>query len=117
MWRGKILPLFLILCLGLVGCSTSAVPSVDQIKADLIGHRLTFEGYHVWTFAALSEYEEFDIRSEQTQGDIIEYDVSMRLHDLATDEHFLADALIVYKQTDGEWEITSIVTKLYQQLY
>ena len=117
MVKKRLLPLILILCISLVGCSGQPKLDIDQIKSDLIGHNLLLEGHYVWTFAALAEYEQFDIRSMEAKGDIIEYDVSMRLHDLATDKHFLADALIVYKQTDGKWEITSIVTKLYQQLY
>jgi len=78
---------------------------------------MTYEEYNVWKFEALAEFEQFDIRGKETQGDILEYDVSMRLHDLASGRQYLADALIVYKQTDREWEITSILTKLFQQLY
>ena len=114
--KRKLLALFLILSITLVGCGGSAEPNVEQMKADLIGHNLTGEGLG-WTFAALSEFEHFDIRSKQEQGDVIEYDVSMRLVDLTSDTHYLADVLIVYKQVDGRWELTSIVTKLYKCLY
>jgi len=113
--KRKFLALFLILCITLVGCGGPSEPDVEQMKADLIGHNLTGEGLG-WTFAALSEFEHFDIRGKQEQGDVIEYDVSMRLVDLSSDAHFLADVLIVYKQIDGEWELTSIVTKLYKRL-
>ncbi len=85
--------------------------------SDLIGQRLQSvrSGFY-WEFAALSEFEHFDIRGKQVQGDIIEYDVSMRLQDLITNNNFLADALIVYRQIDGKWELTSIVTKLLKPL-
>ncbi len=97
--KRKLLALFLILSITLVGCGGSSEPNVEQMKADLIGHNLTGEGSG-WTFAALSEFKHFDIRGKQEQGDVTEYDVSMRLVDLASDTHFLADVLIIYKQVD-----------------
>jgi hypothetical protein len=100
-----------------VGCIGQTEPTIEQIKADLIGHYLTDREEAVWTFAALSEIEHFDIRGKQVQENIIEYDVSIRLHDLSTDTHFLADALIVYTQIDGEWYLISTVTKLFKYLY
>ena len=120
MVKRKLLVLFLILCITLVGCSDigeSSEPSIEQMKADLIGHILTTGEGTGWAFAALSEFEHFDIRGKQEQGDVIEYDVSMRLVDLVSDIHFLADVLIIYKHIHGEWELAAIVTKLYKYLY
>lgn len=117
MVRGKLLALFLIPCIILVGCTGQSEPNAEQMKADLIGHRLQVAGSSMyWDFAALSEFEYLDIRSKQMQGGVIEYDVSIRLHDLSTDNHFLADALIVYRQIDGKWKLTSIVPKLFKPL-
>lgn len=115
--RGKILIPFLILCVTLTGCATiRSEPSVDQIKADLIGHNLTISGVQVWSFDALSEYEQFNITGNQTQGNAIEYDVSMRLVDLASNTHFLADAAIVYRYSNEKWELVSVVAKTFQQI-
>ncbi len=117
MRKWNLLVLVIILCGALLGCSGQQEPTAEQIKSDLIGHRLQVAGSgFYWEFAALSEFEYFDIRSKQAQGDIIEYDVSMRLQDLTTNNHFLADALIVYRQIDGKWELTSIVAKLLKPL-
>lgn len=114
--KRKLLALILIPSITLVGCGGSLEPNIEQMKADLIGYNLTDEGAG-WTFAALSEFEYFDIRGKQEQGDVIEYDVSMRLVDLVSDTHFLADVLIIYKHIHGEWELAAIVTKLYKYLY
>ncbi|MFC1988231.1 hypothetical protein ACFLVJ_00100 [Chloroflexota bacterium] len=93
----------------------TAGPSAEQVKADLIGHVLTVGGALVWEFAALSEYEEFEIKNELSQANALEYDVSMRLKDFPTNSYFTADALIVYKKVNGKWELVSVVTKLFQQ--
>ena len=115
----KILLLFLIGSFTiLIGCSVQTEPSapkaalsVEQIKADLIGRQA-----ETWRFDALSEFEQFDIRGEQRQGDIIEYDVSMRLVDFNTQQHYLMDALIVYRQSNGTFQLISIVPTLYTSL-
>ena len=130
-----LLVLSLVLITGLVitGCAAPEAPapapaptpeappkmgvSVEQIKADLIGHIVFTSNEKTWTFAALSEFEQFDIRDEQRQGDIIEYDVSMRLVDLNTQQHYLMDALIVYRQSNGAFQLISIVPTLYTRLY
>ena len=75
MAKGRFLVLLLILCVVFVGCSVQSEPNAEQIKADLIGHQLTEGGFTAWEFAALSEYEQFDIRGTQRQGNILEYDV------------------------------------------
>ncbi|MFC2047370.1 hypothetical protein ACFLTK_03755 [Chloroflexota bacterium] len=116
MLRKGILALFLVPCVILVSCSVQSEPSAAQIKADLIGHNLVISGMPVWEFAALSEYEQFDIRGKQIQGNALEYDVSMRLIDLASDTQFLADVLIVYKKNDRKWALTSIVTKVFEPI-
>lgn len=117
--------LLLLLSTSLISCSYQAEtsseqsisqesePNAEQIKADLIGHQLLSYG---WTFAALSEYEQFEIIGEQKQGNVIEYDVTMELVDLPTDEHFLLDALIVYRMSDGDWELISILPKYFEHV-
>ncbi|MFC2010894.1 hypothetical protein ACFLUR_01215 [Chloroflexota bacterium] len=119
----------LILSIVLVGCSFQSKLniekpkletkelSVEQIKADLIGHNLTWNGQLVWQFAALSEYEQFDIKGKQTQGNAIEYDVSMKLKDFASSNHYLVEAFIVYREIDGKWELISVVTKLLEHIH
>ena len=116
MVKARLLMLPLILSLILIGCAGLSEPSVEQIKADLIGQRIYTSALSGWEFEALSEFEQFDIRGKQRQGDVIEFDVSMRLQDLSNDTHFLADVLILYKKADGKWELTSIVPKLFRQL-
>ena len=120
--------LLLILSVILVGCSFQSElstekphleteePSIEQMKADLIGHILTWKGQSVWKFAALSEYKEFDVIDKQKQGNAVEYDVSMRLKDLEIDAYFEVDALIVYKEIGDKWELVSIVTKLFERV-
>ena len=110
------LTLLLILCIVAIGCPVQSEHSTEQIQADLIGHQLTSKGLVVWKFAALSEYEKFNIRGIKKQGDVIEYDVSMRLVDLEIDEHFLADVLIVYRKSQDKWELISLVTKVFKHL-
>ncbi|MFC1989644.1 hypothetical protein ACFLVW_03660 [Chloroflexota bacterium] len=111
--RGIFWLFFIILCVILVGCSTQSEPDAEQIKADLIGHNLAIAGSPVWEFAALSEYEQFNIKGTQMQGNVIEYDISMKLLDQASNTHFVADALIVYRKNDGKWELISVVAKLF----
>lgn len=123
-----LLSLLIILSVPLAGCeyvddlstyqpaSKQDELSVEQIKADLIGHRLIVDGQPVWEFAALSEYEQFDVKGKQTQGNAIEYDVSMKLRDFASDTQFLADVFIVYKNIEGKWELVSVVTKLFEPI-
>ena len=117
-----------ILSVVLVGCSfppepgtdeavsEQAGPGVEQMKVDLLGHRLVVGGQSVWEFAALSEFEQFDIRGEKTEGNVIEYDVSMRLKDFPSNTHYLADAFIVYKSVDGQWELISIGAKVFERI-
>ena len=77
MVKSKILTLLLILCVVFSGCTVQSEPSAEQIKADLIGQELTDTSppwsttSSMWKFAALSEYEQFDIRDTQRQGDVI----------------------------------------------
>lgn len=102
------------------GCSRLlAEPDAEQIKADLIGKDMPGLGgwpLPVWRFAALSEFQELNIKSKQKQGQIIEYDVSMRLQDLESKNRYLADAVIVYKKANGKWELISIVPKLWKEI-
>ena len=121
----KKMVLILLLSLGVIsiGCSVQSEPSIEQIKTDLIGHRIYVSGitgrdteFAGWEFEALAEFEQFDVRNKQVQDDAIEYDVSMRLHDLSTNTRHLADVLINYEKIDGEWEIVSIVPTLFKDL-
>jgi hypothetical protein len=115
--KKRILLIFLSLCLALTGCSTlQPQPKAEQIKADLIGHGLTVAGTQVWQFAALSEFERFDITANQTQANVVEYDITMRLVDLASNTHFTAEIAVVYRQEMLKWELISIVTKSFKQL-
>ncbi|MFC2034026.1 hypothetical protein ACFLTT_01290 [Chloroflexota bacterium] len=91
-------------------------PSIEQMKADLIGHNLFQHGQPLWQFAALSEYEEFEVKDKQIQGNAIEYDVSLKLKDFSTNTHYLADIFIVYKNINGKWELASIVAKAFEQV-
>ena len=111
--KRMLLVLFVILCVSLVGCIGQSEPDIEQIKADLIGSRIRTEQLQ-WTFAALSEYEQFDIRGKQMQGNVIEYDVHMKLVDLVNDTHFSADVLIVYRKVDGKWELVSLLPILFE---
>ncbi len=88
--------------------------SAEQMKADLIGHALVVNGQLVWNFAALSEYEQFEIIGQQTQGNVVEFDVTMKLKDFATNTHYHVEVFIVYKDIDGKWELVSLVTKLFE---
>ena len=88
--------------------------SAEQMKADLIGHALVVNGQPAWEFAALSEYEQFEIIGEQTQGNVVEFDVTMKLKDFATNTHYHVEVFIVYKDIDGKWELVSLVTKLFE---
>ncbi len=89
-------------------------PKADQIKADLIGKNISLSGVVVWEFAALSEFESFEITGKQKQGNAIEYDVSMRLVDLASQAHFSANLAIVYKRSGISWQLVSVVAKEFK---
>ena len=121
-----LLILMVVLSIALVGCdllddlsapnssSEQFEYSAEQMKADLIGHVLVVNGQPAWEFAALSEYEQFEIIGEQTQGNVYEFDVTMKLRDFATNAHYHVEAFIIYKNIDGEWEFFSLVTKLFE---
>ncbi|MFC1953429.1 hypothetical protein ACFLWR_04790 [Chloroflexota bacterium] len=112
-----ILIVYSVGCDELSGVSVQTVePSVEQVKADLLGHTLTSRGVQIWEFAALSEYEEFDINNKLILADALEYDVSMKLIDFPTGNHFRADILIVYKKDGSKWELVSLVTKVFEQI-
>ena len=57
-----------LLSLLLLLTSCSSEPTVEQIKTDLIGHTLDIGQIDGWTFLALSEFKQFDIKGEQKQG-------------------------------------------------
>lgn len=118
--------LMVVLSIALIGCdyvedlsAPKSSPeqieySAEQMKADLIGHTLVVNGQHAWEFAALSEYEQFEIIGQQTQGNVVEFDVSMKLKDFATNTHYYTEVFIVYKDIDGKWELVSLATKLFE---
>jgi hypothetical protein len=113
----KIWWVLLSLCIVLTGCDTiQPQPKSEQIKADLIGHNLTVAGTEVWQFAALSEFEQFNITSNQTQANVVEYNISMRLIDLASSMRFSTDVVVVYRHEALKWELISIVTKSFKQI-
>ncbi len=113
----KILIPFLILCLTLIGCSSlSPQPGADQIKADLIGHSIPISASEVWEFAALGEFERFDITGTQKHMNTIEYDISTRLVDLTSNMHFSADIVVKYEYTGGKWKFSSVVEKDFNQV-
>ena len=126
MSRRILLILMVALSIALVGCdyledlgasessSEQVGYSAEQIKADLIGHALVVNGQPAWEFAALSEYEQFEIIDQQTQGNVVEFDVTMKLKDFATNAHYHVEVFIVYKDIDGKWELVSLATKLFE---
>ena len=121
-----LLILMVVLSIALVGCdflddlsapnssSEQFEYSAEQMKADLIGHVLVVNGQPAWEFAALSEYEQFEIIGQQTQGNVVEFDVTMKLKDFAANTHYHVEVFIVYKDIDGKWELVSLVTKLFE---
>ena len=114
-----LLILMVVLSIALVGCDyfedqSAPKSSSEQMKADLIGHALVVNGQPAWEFAALLEYEQFEIIGEQTQGNVYEFDVTMKLRDFATNAHYHVEAFIIYKDIDGKWELFSLVTKLFE---
>ena len=113
-------PVFLIilLALSLVLSACSKDPGAEQIKADLIGKVVDVPSVRVaideWRFASLSEFQELYIRSKQKLGDIIEYQVSMRLQDLRTKERYVVDAVVTYKKSENKWQMVSITPMLWE---
>lgn len=97
----------------LVGCSKS--PDTEQIKTDLIGQTMgsMFGG---WKFESLSEFQELKINNKKQQGELIEYDISMRLKDTNSGKEYRAEALRVYKKVDGAWKIASISRKSFEPI-
>ena len=110
--------IFLILLLVLSGCLGE--PDAAQIKADLIGKEITGAGdtFYLprWRFAAISEFQDLSIKNKQITGQILEFDVTMRLQDLETKKQYLAEAIVVYKNIKGKWEIISIASKLWKEI-
>ena len=121
-----LLILMVVLSIALVGCayledlsapkssSEQIGYSAEQMKADLIGHALVVNGQLAWEFAALSEYEQFEIIDQQRQGNAVEFDVTMKLKDFGTNTHYHAELFIVYKDIEGKWELVSLATKLFE---
>lgn len=79
-------------------------PTVDQIKSDLLGKYIG----ESWYFAALREFLEFNINNVSDKGDILEYDVSMRLKDYDSQLIYQAKVLIVYKKANDVWQFISV---------
>jgi len=101
-----------VLILLLVGCAR--VPDSQQIKADLIGHTM---GSMVggWEFVSISEFQEFTINDMSRASNIIEYDIEMLLEDIDNGKRYRANALVVYRKTDGKWQIVSIHQKSFAE--
>jgi hypothetical protein len=97
----------------IVGCSKA--PDSEQIKADLIGHEMGDMGKS-WKFDSLSEFKELAIKNKMQQGDIIEYDINMRLKGVRSGGEVIVEALVEYKKVDGSWKIVSISMKRYEQV-
>src|SRR3972149_11942251 len=122
--RRLLLTIVLLLsCFSFTACSK--IPDTEQIKADLIGQGLTSilsmeygmsQVIPVWEFHSISEFQDFSIKSIQQWDETVEYDVTMRLKELTSNQSFLADALITYRKTDSGWELISIRTKLFRPL-
>ena len=67
-----------------------------------------------WNFESLDEIQQFTITNKKEQGDIIEYDVDMVLHDKSG--NFRIKGLIVYKKVDGKWQIASMTMKEHTKI-
>ena len=97
----------IFLLINLVGCSNSDTPDIEQIKSDLIG-RSFISGYKSWQFASLSEFKELKITSEKRQGDVWELDTDIKVQDVNSSQSYDLDCKIVYKKSDGKWQIVSV---------
>ena len=93
-----------------VGCSIiSPEPGVEQIKSDLIGEIISKEDV-AWQFAALSEFQEVTIIDKLREGDTIEYNVTMTLQDIYTEEMYTAEVILIYQKSGTHWDLFSILT-------
>jgi len=110
--------IFLVVLLVLNGCLGE--PDAAQIKSDLIGKEIkgAEDTFFLprWHFDAISEFQDLSIKNKQITGQILEFDVTMRLQDLETKKQYIADAIIVYKNIKGKWEIVSIAPKLWKDI-
>ena len=96
----------------IIGCSKD--PNINQIKADLIGQTIG-EFLNNYKFNSLEGIQEFIINNKNKQGNIIEYDVSLRMSD-TIGKKYRANILIVYRKAEKSWKIASISTKLFENL-
>ena len=69
-----------------------------------------------WQFSALGEFESFTVITAQIQGNVLEYDVTMRLRDLAWGTRYQLDALVTYKKVNNSWQLMSVTPKLFEVL-
>jgi len=93
-----------------VGCNIiSPEPSIEQIKSDLIGEIIS-KGDLAWQFAALSEFKEITIVDKIREGNTIEYDATMKLQDIYTDEMYTAEVILIYQKSGTHWDLFSILT-------
>ena len=107
-----------LLAVSLLLTACAKDPGAEQIKADLIGRVVDVPSVRVavdeWRFASLSEFQEFYIRNKQKVGEVIEYQVNMRLQDLTNRKRYLVDATITYKKSEGKWQIVSVTPTLWE---
>lgn len=103
-----------LLLIFVVSCGGST-PDADQIKTDLIGQHMggIFNG---WIFVSIKEFEEFKIVDKQQNGNILEYECDMRLRDIKYGGRYKAKVLIVYRKTDGTWQLVSLTQKSYKKI-
>jgi hypothetical protein len=93
----------------MIGCSRA--PDEQQIKADLIGHRMGSVFGGGWNFSSLTEFQELTIINKNQQGNLIEFDVNMLLKDSSSGKLYHAESIVVYKKSNGKWELASISKK------
>jgi len=99
----------------IAGCQPST-PSEEQVKADLIGQTMGDPFSFSWKFESLAEFEQLEITDRRQQGNLLEYDVHMRLRDTNMDRFYTANTVIAYRRTNNRWDLVSVSRGSLQQV-
>lgn len=78
-------------------------PTVDQIKADLIGKQVPG-----WNFDSLVEYTGVETTNVSRAGNRVEYSLKLHLHDAPTNGDHDLEAIVSYLRGDQGWAFANV---------
>jgi hypothetical protein len=90
----------------------SSLPGIEQIRADLIGHRMyVSEGLPgMWEFSDPADIQRASIGSSRLHGASLVFNVTLILvdNDSPSRDTYRAETLITYKKTNETWALVDV---------